>query len=226
MAAEDKLIPTALTLANNLKGTKLYSTNTFRLPSKKKSKWENPYIDTVNYFASIYAKELKVAAFNSTWNHELENGEVQTDPATLDQNIHHLSLGMVVAFSEREWDELQITISKAFNITDVVYNLPSGLYSASDYSYILEKMGVFSGGSTSALALLDAHNNPLPGSPFHQGVDYAHAWNNIKVPADKLLGVETPFIAPIYKPTHKLEYFYRFTGIRQWAYPFNGFELV
>jgi hypothetical protein len=224
MAANDKLIPTALTLANNLKGTKLYATNTFKLPGKKKSKWENPYIDAVNYFASIYAKEVKVAAFNSTWNHELINGEPQVDPHTLDQNIHHLSLGMVVAFSEYEWDELQITISKAFNIIGVVYSLPAGIYSVSDYAYILSQMGVFSGGITGTLALVDAASNPIPGSPFAQGVAYATAWNNLKVPADKLLDVETQYIAPVYKPTGQTEYFYRFTGIRKWASPFTGYN--
>lgn len=224
MAAEDKLIPTALTLANNLKGTKLYSTNTFKLPSKKKSKWENPYIDAVNYFASVYAKELKVAAFNIEWNHELVNGEPQTDPATLDQNIHHLSLGMVVAFSELEWNQLQITISKAFNIVNVLYSTPSGLYSPTDYTYILNKMGVFTGGTTGTLALLDAASNPLPGSPFAQGQAYAAAWNTLKVPADKLLGVETNFIAPVYQPAGETEYFYRYTGIREWMSPFSGYD--
>lgn len=225
MAAEDKLIPTALTLANNLKGTRLYSTNTFKLPGKKKSKWENPYIDAVNYFASIYAKELRVAAFNAEWNHELVNGEPQTDPATLDQNIHHLSLGMVVAFSELEWDQLQITISKALNIVNVLYSLPAGLYTPTDYSYILDKMGVFSGSTTATLPLLDAASNPLPGSPFAQGVAYANAWNTLKVPADKLLGVETKFIAPVFKPTGETEYFYRYTGIRQWMSPFSGYDI-
>lgn len=224
MAAEDKLIPTALTLANNLKCIKLYSTNTFRLPGKKKSKWENPYIDAVNYFASIYAKELRVAAFNAEWNHELDDKEPQTDPATLDQNIHHLSLGMVVAFSELEWDRLQTTISKAFNIINVLYSRPAGLYSASDYSYILNKMGVFSGGTTGTLPLLDACSNPLPGSPFPQGIAYATAWNTLKVPADKLLGFDTNFIAPVYKPTGETEYFYRYTGIREWMSPFSGYD--
>lgn len=226
MAAEDKLIPTALTLANNLSGTKLYSTNTFKLPGKKKSKWENPYIDAINYFASIYAKELKVADFNAPWNYELVNGEPQTDPATLDQNIHHLSLGMVIAFSENEWDALQITISKAFNIVNVMYSQPAGLYSSSDNAYILDKMGVFSGGATPTLALTDAASNPLPGSPFAQGVAFANAWNTLKVPADKLLGVETKFIAPIYKPTSETEYFYRYTGIRQWMSPFTGYDAI
>lgn len=224
MAAEDKLIPTALTLANNLQGTRLYSTNTFRLPGKKKSKWENPYIDAVNYFASIYAKERKVAAFNVEWNYELTNDEPQTDPATLDQNIHHLSLGMVVAFSETEWNQLQITISKAFNIVNVLYSKPAGLYNSTDYAYITEKMGVFSGGINSSLPLLDACSNPLPGSPFNQGVDYATAWNTLKVPADKLLGYDTDFIAPLFKPSGETEYFYRYTGIREWMSPFSGYD--
>lgn len=225
MAAEDKLIPTALTLANNLKGTRLLSTSTFKLQSKKRSKWENPYIDAVNYFASIYAKELKVAEFNNVWNHELIDGKPQVDPATLDQNIHHLSLGMVVAFSETEWDQLQITISKAFNIVNVLYSHPTGLYTAVDYSYILNQMGIFSGGTGATLPLLDACSNPLPGSPFPQGVAYATAWNTLKVPADKLLGFDTNFIAPVYKPTGETEYFYRYTGIREWMSPFSGYDI-
>lgn len=224
MAAEDKLVPTALTIANNLKGTRLYSTNTFKLPSKKKSKWENPYMDAVNYFASIYAKELKVAKFNLPWNHELENGEPQTDPSTLDQNIHHLSLGMVVAFSEKEWDQLQITISKVLNITNVLYSHPTGLYTSADYAYILKQMGVFSGGTGATLPLLDACSNPLPGSPFPQGIAYATAWNTLKVPADKLLDVKTDYIAPVYQPVGQTEYFYRYTGIREWMSPFSGYD--
>lgn len=38
MAAQDKLIPSAITLSNNLKGTKLYTQGNFRMPTKKKFK--------------------------------------------------------------------------------------------------------------------------------------------------------------------------------------------
>ena len=225
MASKDKLIPTALTIANNLHGTKYSTGGTFKLAGKKTSKWQNLYIDAVNFFASIYAKELKVANFNDVWDYRLVDGSVQKDVFTPDQNIHHLNLGMVVAFSENEWDELQITISKAFNII-YPFDIPSvvSLYTFTEITNLNALMGVFSGGSTLTKNLYNA-NGVLLGT-YNQGVDYADAWNSVKVPADAALEVYTPFIAPIYQPAGANDFYYRYTGKRQWLSPFNGYDLV
>ena len=225
MASKDKLIPTALTIANNLHGIKYSTGGTYKLPGKKFSKYQNLYIDAVNFFASIYAKEIKVANFNEVWDYKLVDGSVQKDVFTPDQNIHHLSLGMVVAFSETEWDELQVTISKAFNII-YPFDIPSviALYSPTELSNFYNLMGVLPGGATPTLVLNDANGNPL--GTFAQGITYADAWNNLKVPADAALEVITPYLAPIYQPTGATNFYYRFTGVRRWASPYTGYNLV
>lgn len=225
MASKDKLIPTALTIANNLKGIRYSTGGTYKLFGKKFSKWQNLYIDAVNYFASIYAKELKVANFNEAWDYKLVDGSVQKDVFTPDQNIHHLNLGMVVAISENEWNELQITISKAFNLI-YPFDIPSvvALYSPSEIVNLNNLMGVFSGGAAPTKQLSDANGNVL--GVFSQGQVYADRWNTLKVPADAALGVETPYLAPIYQPAGATNFYYRYTGKRRWATPFEGYDLV
>ena len=223
MAAQDKLIPSAITLSNNLKGTKLYTQGTFRMPAKKSSKWANPYIDAMNFLASVYAKELRIASGNPSWNHRLVDGEPQKDVFTIDQNMHHLTLGNVIAFSENEWDELQIAISKVINIIGVQDNVPAGLYTAAESKALFDNAGMWAGGIGATLGLFDA-NGTLIGN-FAQGVLYATKWNSEKVPADALLGVKTPFLAPVYNaPGGTALYYYRYTGDREWMAPFTGYD--
>lgn len=116
MAAADKLIPTALTLANNLKGTKYSSNGTYKLPGKKNTLFNNVYTDAVQFFASVYAKELQIANTNATWNQRMVDGSNVQSVFTPNRNIHQVTLGMLVAVSEEEWNEFQIAISRAFNI--------------------------------------------------------------------------------------------------------------
>lgn len=222
MGSTDKLIPNAITVANNLHGIKYSTSGAYRQPAKKISKYKNPIIDAVNYVSSIYAKELKVANFNETWNYTLVNGQPQLDVFTPDQNLHHMNLGMIVAVSENEWDALQIAISKVINI---IYPLKASYYTVYTLSETLgyfKQMGVFSEGPAATVGLVDANGGPL--GIFAQGVTYANAWNNLKVPADAALGVETPFIAPIYQPSGETLFFYRYTGKRRWAAPFEGYD--
>lgn len=228
MAANDKLIPNAITIANNLQGVRLSTSNTFRQPSKKVSKYDNPLIDAINYIASIYAKEVKVADNNAVWNYTLVNDKPQVDPFTLNQNIHHLNLGMVLAISESEWNELQVTISKVINI---IYPLKSSYFSAysiDEFQNFIDLMGIRAGGATQYLLLRDAANNiiqgPGPGGSWLQGISYVDAWNNIKVPTDAALEVVTPYLAPIYKPVGQTSNFYRYTGIRRWDSPYTGYN--
>ena len=223
MAAQDKLIPSAITLSNNLKGTKLYTQGNFRMPAKKSSKWANPFIDGMNFLASIYAKALRVATGDASWNHRLVDGEPQKDVFTIDQNMHHLTLGSIIAFSENEWDELQITISKVINIIGVQNAIPSGLYTPTELQTLFANAGMWSGGATATLALTAANAAPL--GTFAQGVTYADKWNTLKVPADAALGVKTPFLAPVYNnPGGTPLFYYRYTGDRQWMSPFTGYN--
>jgi hypothetical protein len=221
MGAKDKLIPNAITIANNLHGIKYSTTGTYRQPAKKTNKYNNPVIDAINFISSIYAKEIKIADSNATWNYTLVNGKPQLDVFTPDQNTHHMNLGMLVAVSENEWDELQIAISEAINL---IYPLKASYYSlytlAEGLAYF-DQMGIFGNGPTLTSALLDANGGSL--GTFNQGVDYATAWNDLKVPADAALGVYTPFIAPIYQPLGETLFFYRYTGKRRWASPFTGY---
>lgn len=224
MAATDKLIPNAITVANNLHGVKYSTSGFYKQPSKKINKYNNPFIDAVNFVASIYAKELKVADGNAVWDYRLIDGSPQKDVFTPDQNTHHLNLGMVVAISENEWNELQIAISKVINNIYPLkgsYYLP---YSIIQSNLYYDLMGVFKKGSSATAALQDAAGNPIFGSPFIQGITYANAWNSLKVPADAALGVETPFIAPIYKPADETDNYYRYTGKRRW-FDFEGYDL-
>jgi hypothetical protein len=223
MAATDKLIPNAITVANNLKGIKYSTSGTYRQPAKKTSKYKNPLIDAINYVASIYAKEVKVANFNETWNYTLVDGSPQLDVFTPDQNLHHMNLGMVLAISENEWNELQIAISKVINI---IYPLSTSYYvpyTLAEYNSYLALMGIFNGGVTATKALLDVNGNLL--GTFPQGITFADRWNTLKVPADAALGVDTPYIAPVYQPSGETIFFYRYTGKRKWATPFEGYDL-
>ena len=224
MAAQDKLIPSAITLSNNLKGTKLYTQGNFRMPAKKSSKWANPFIDGMNFLASIYAKALRVATGDASWNHRLVDGEPQKDVFTIDQNMHHLTLGSIIAFSENEWDELQIAISKVINIIGVQNAIPSGLYTPTELQKLFANAGMWSGGGTPTRVLSNANGAPI--GTYPQGYVYAGAWNQLKVPADAALGVKTPFIAPVYKltPGGSPIFYYRYTGDRQWMSPFTGYN--
>lgn len=224
MAAQDKLIPSAITLSNNLKGTKLYTQGNFRMPTKKSSKWANPFIDALSFLASIYAKELRVATGDAAWNHLLVDGEVQKDVFTIDQNMHHLTLGAIIAFSENEWDELQITISKVINIIGVQNIVLPPLYTPTELQNLFANAGMWSGGATPTLILNDANSVPI--GTFSQGINYATAWNINKVPADAALGIKTSFLAPVYKLTvgGTPLYYYRYTGNRKWKSPFIGYD--
>lgn len=219
MAAEDKIIPTALIMANALHGIKAYTSNTYGLPAAKSTRFKNPYTNAVTFFASIYAKSLKVGGGDPTWNHTLVNGENIKALFTPNRNIHYLTLGSIVAFSEFEWNELQITISKAFNI---VYPFDiAGPWTVAEIASYNALMGVFSNTAVSPINLLGADGTVL--GNFAQGIDWATAWNDIRVPYDATQGIETPFIAPIYRPGSG-NYYYRYTGNRRW-FGFEGYEL-
>ena len=224
MAANDKITPTSLLIANNLKGTPFSTKNTYKLTSGKKTKFKNPYTDAVDFLSIVYAKELKVADFNAIWNFRNNIDQPVKAPYTPNVNANFDLVGQIVAFSENEWDELQITISQAFNniypfeIPDVV-----STYTPTEILLYENSMGVFNTGAGATAPLLNALGAPIPGSPFAQGIAYADAWNNLKVPADAALGFETYYIAPIYKPSTGTKYYYRYTGVRRWASPYTGY---
>lgn len=222
MAASDKLIPTALTLANNLKGTKYSSGGTYKLPGRNVSLNSNVYTDAVQYFASVYAKEVRIATTDATWDQKMIDGSNVTSVFTPNRNTHQINLGMLVAASEDEWNELQIAISQAFN-TVYPFDIPliTLAYSPSSITAYNNLMGVFDNGAVTPAPLLGADLSPL--GNFAQGTTYADAWNTIKVPYDASIGVETFFIAPIAQPAGATKFYYRYTGIRRW-FGFNGYD--
>lgn len=223
MGAADKLIPIATQLANNLKGTRYSTSNTYKLPARKTSVYENPWVDAIKFFSSVYAKELKIAESNATWNYELIDGNPLVAPYSPNQHIHNMNLGALVAVSEEEWTELQIAISRCFNIINPV-SVPPSIPGPDVINYI-DLAGVIQTNTSATLNLLDANNNIIAGSPFNQGVDYAEAWNTLKVPADAALGVLTYYIAPILNQDPGVNvYLYRYTGIRRW-FDFTGYDL-
>jgi len=223
MITDNKLLPKAYTIANNLKEIKLNTSGSYRMNAKKKSKWQNPIMDAVNFLASVYAKELKVADFNAIWNKRLVDGEPQKDQFVVVQSSHYKTVNTIVAFSETEWDQLQITISKLFNIIYPFKSLYSGVYTNAELNtIILPLMGIYFGGNPASLGLFDANGNLI--GTFGQGIAYARNWNDLKVPIDAALGVETPFLAPIYQPTGETNWFYRYTGKRRWSDNFEGYD--
>lgn len=217
MAAQDKLIPTALLLANNLKGTSYSTAGTYKLPAKKASKYQNPYTDAVKFFADVYQREVLIA-------NQLEGtvppvSEIFTKLYTPNQNNRALTLGMVVAFSEFEWEELQIAISRAFNI---VYPFDQfGPWTKPEIDAYEIQMGTFWDDSTD----LKAADNTILASQLTPGPQWAEAWNTLRVPYDKAQGINTPFIAPILKPSQGQHFYYRYTGPRRW-FGFNGYDLM
>jgi hypothetical protein len=228
MAANDKITPTSLLIANNLKGTKYSTKNTYKLTPKNTGKYKNVYTDAVDFLASVYAKELKVADFNDLWNFRNADEAPNKAQYTPNKNANYEVLGQIVAFSELEWDELQITISKAFNnIYPFEIESLVGVYTPSEQAYYLGQMGVLDGGQTVTKVLLNAVGVGL--GTFNQGVQYAQAWNSLRVPSDAALGFDTPFLAPILQQTPSFpivpSFFYRYTGKRRWANPFSGYNL-
>ena len=220
MSASNKLIPTAVILSNNLKGIP-FSIGAYKMPAKKVSLFQNPYTYAIQFFASIFAKELKVANSNDTWNYTLVDGNPSTALFTPTKNNHSLTLGMIVSISESEWNEFQIAISKSYNI---VYPFDiTGPWSPTQILTYNNLMGVFDNGATATSALTGADGSPL--GTFAQGVVFADAWNITKVPYDASIGVTTYFIAPILQPAVATKFYYRYTGVRRW-FDFTGYDLV
>lgn len=222
MAAADKLIPTAILIANNLRGTKYSTSGTFKLPAKKISVYQNPVQDTYQFFSSVYAKIQKVANSNETWNFEMVTKSIIPKNVqalyTPNRNIHSLDLSMIVAISEPEWNELNYAVSKAVNIIypDLLINT-NNLFNTNT--------GLFNNGAGNSSYLIGVNGNIL--AHVHQGIQYAHSWNNVKVPYDKTLGTVTEFIAPLLnKNPGTDDFWYRYTGIRHWDYPFIGYNAI
>lgn len=219
MAAQDKLIPTALLLANNLKGTVYQTKGTYKLPAKKASKFQNPYTDAVEFFGDVYQREILVAK-------QLEGttptaSQVFSKQYTPNQNNRSLTLGMVVAFSEEEWNELQIAIARSFNAV-YPFDIPGGPWSPTEITQYNTLMGVFFQEKGEGYILLGADGTNL--GTYNQGVDWANAWNDTKVPYDASIGVSTPYVAPIFQPPGADKFYYRYTGIRRW-FGFEGYDL-
>lgn len=218
MAARDKIIPTAIIFSNALKGVK-GSTNPFRMSyGKTRSKYDNTYTDAIFFFASIYAKELKIAGGDATWNQQFVDGANLTALYTPNRNMHSLTLGSVVASTEAEWNELQQTISRAFNIVYPFEIL--GPWTKPEVDAYNALMGAIAISDTD---LKGADGSVLDPGPIAPGPDYANAWNNLRVPYDASIGVETYFIAPILKPATGQDQYYRFTGKRRW-FGFEGYD--
>ena len=60
MAAADKLIPTAILIANNLRGTKYSTSGTFKLPAKKYLYIKILYRIHINFFLVYMLKYKKL----------------------------------------------------------------------------------------------------------------------------------------------------------------------
>lgn len=214
MAASDKLIPLAKIMAKSLSDFPANSSAGYAMPpARNASKFRNPYTDAVTFFAGIYAKEVKIAGGDATWNQKTNDGRTLRSLYVPNRNEFGLILGSVIATTEFEWNELQETIDKCFAIVypfDVAGTDPS---EAAAYNAF---MGTFDNGILINKPLLAADGTPL--GTFTQGATWAIAWNTLRVPYDASIGVKTEFIAPIIQPSGVTKYYYRFTGIRRWLF--------
>lgn len=225
MGAQDKLVPAAGVIANNLYGTKFSTKSTFRMTPKVKNMFANPQIDAVNFLGSIHAKQIKIADNNAIWNGILEN----TPPLYISNKVlsqyttvkgqHDEVLPGFAATTIEEWNELQTAISRAYNIINIngLSNLIYGAEALESQVQIgLQNLNVV---LTNAIGGLIGF--------YAVGAPYAEAWNSLKVPADAALGFDTPFIAPVLpQKTGVVDAWYRYTGKSRWAFPFTGWDLT
>jgi hypothetical protein len=216
MAASDKLIPLAKIIAKSLTGFPANSSAGYAMPSAKKaSQFRNPYTEAVAFFAGIYAKELKIAGGDATWNQRTIDGRTIRSPYVPNRGLYGLTLGTLIATSEAEWNELQIAIGASF---DIVYpfDVPGVTLTPAEVLAYNTFMGTFDNGIVDPAPLLAADSTPL--GVFAQGAVFANAWNTLRVPYDLTTGVVTQFIAPITQPVSATKFYYRFTGIRRWFF--------
>lgn len=238
MGAQDKLVPKANTIVNNYNNTVWSTKSTFRLPSKKNSKYKNPLIDALDFLSSIYAKSLKIADNNIIWNGDLVSTATLTNKQLSnhapDRGVHDDILPGFAATTIEEWNELQTGISRAYNIIQTVnipYLAPPN-YTGFELISSLNRMGI----TNLPNVLNDATGNPiiLPAPQLVPGIEYAKSWNEVKVPLDASLGYETPYISPVFPSLVNLapvpptlpNAWYRYTGKSKWSYPFTGWNLV
>lgn len=225
MAAQDKLTPTAITLANNLNGTRLSTGATFKMPSKAKSKWDNPFMDVVKFFASIYAKQNKIATGDMSWNHKLDDNQPLQDAFALDQNLAQLTLGNVVAITEAEWNEFQTAISRCYNIIKWLPPVASLPYTPTEMTNLYSLAGI---GYDTTNNIYGADGELLYSNASKAAPNYIwHTkWNELKVPYDKVLKVDTPYVAPIAPSgANPNSNYYRFTGNRRWFFDQSMIEI-
>lgn len=219
MAAADKLIPQAKIIGLSLNGQVENGLSKYHMPSSKGvTRYKNPWTDAVAFLSGIYSKELHIATGNATWDQQTVDGNFLKSTYVPNRNTYNLLLGTIVAASENEWNELQIAISKCFNIIKPFHNtsyIPVG-YEA----YYYNLMGVLAPVPGATRGLYNA-NGVLLGN-YAQGETYAAKWNSVKVPADAALNVVTPFLAPI-ASEDGTTFYYRYTGIRQWL-DFTGYD--
>lgn len=226
MGAQDKLVPAAGVIVNNLNGTAWSTKSTFRLPAKKATLYKNPLIDANDFLSSIHAKQLAIANNNQIWNGDMANtppvylSNQQLSAYSLDRGIHDEVLPGFAATTIEEWNELQTGVSRAYNIIGIPL-LGTPTYSANEQTESLIRLGIF----ISNQNLFNAVGGLL--GVYAAGTTYADAWNSVKVPADAALGYQTSYIAPVYPGLiiPGVSGFYRYTGKSRWASPFTGWNL-
>ena len=115
MAAADKLLPQAKIIGLSLNGQVSNGLSKYHMPgSRVVSRYKNPWTDAVAFFSGIYAKERQISGGDATWNQETVDGKFLRSTYVPNRNTYNMLLGTIVAVSEMEWNELQITISKCF----------------------------------------------------------------------------------------------------------------
>jgi len=220
MGAQEKLIPIANIIHVNLANIPRPSSGAYKPPAKRISIGNNAYSDAVEFLANIYRREVQIASAKSGRAvPRFPQSPLLKRTFSPNVGIQDLTLGTILVLSQEEWLDLQVAISKCFNIIypfDLI-----GPWTAPEITAYNDVMGVFFQEPGEGYPLFGADGSPL--GDYAQGIDWANAWNDIKVPYDLSIGVITFFVAPIYQPPTANKYYYRFTGLTRW-FDFTGYD--
>lgn len=224
---------TARLIANNLNGT-VFSSGAYQLPRKNiflgGSNSGHPYLDAVYFLNDLTAaiSKLTTSIKERPYTYlpinipiplissELRNipGKTLKDTLRYAPIIGYLSATNIIAASTKEILQLQILINESFNIIQPIP--PAGVFTPTQIQEFNEAMGLIINNSQ----VLEGDDATVLGV-FVPGIDYATAWNTIKIPYDASLGIKTAAIAPI--PRIGNDQYYRLTGQDPWI-GFEGYD--
>lgn len=196
MAAINNLFPLAQALRLSLVPYKsqLELNNSFR-PGQA----IDPFLGVVDFISGVHAKEMFISdppkrgsgsQPNGGWNYRTVNGNNVLSPYFANRGSRVFQLGNVVSTTPDEWVQLQGTIFGIYEMLDPLAILYSGAFTAEEMKFWSENMGLI----FAPRLLTGADGKVLQQQISPDALAYATAWNTIKVPHDRALGYNTPYV--------------------------------